>query len=141
MYWKKPYGILKLGHIFSENEDENAYYVASESEHSGSPFKDSDNDIVDDDEVCVVPVEVEMDIHGFRVGSNDETNEDTDSEAETESLYSASDSETEKKRRRFLVFNSGSGGVRFDLFPNGVSLGMHVGTSGTSLQDMKINML
>ncbi|KAK8555522.1 hypothetical protein V6N13_046050 [Hibiscus sabdariffa] len=66
---------------FSESEDEDANYVASESEHSDSPFEDSENDIVDDDEVCDVPVEVGRDIHGFTVGSNEETDEETDSEA------------------------------------------------------------
>ncbi|KAL4361873.1 hypothetical protein GQ457_04G014390 [Hibiscus cannabinus] len=41
---------------FSESEDEDANYVAFESEYFDSPFEDSDNDIVDDDEVCDVPV-------------------------------------------------------------------------------------
>ncbi|KAK8716728.1 hypothetical protein V6N13_044030 [Hibiscus sabdariffa] len=63
---------------FSESEDEDANYVASESEHSDSPFEDSENDIVDDD-VCDVPVEVGRDIHGFTVGSNEETDEETNS--------------------------------------------------------------
>ncbi|KAK8607559.1 hypothetical protein V6N13_053290 [Hibiscus sabdariffa] len=90
---------------FSESEDEDANYVASESEHSDSPFEDSENDIVD--EVCDMPVEVGRDIHGFTVGSNEETDEETDSEAETESLHSESDSETERKKRRFPKFNSG----------------------------------
>ncbi|KAK8713699.1 hypothetical protein V6N13_148910 [Hibiscus sabdariffa] len=57
-------------------------------------------------QVCHVPVRVGRDILGFRVGSNEGTNEDTYSEAETESLHSASDSETERKRRRFPEFNS-----------------------------------
>ncbi|KAK8643561.1 hypothetical protein V6N13_012850 [Hibiscus sabdariffa] len=93
---------------FSESKDKDADYVASESEHSDSPFEDSENDIVDeDDEVCDVPVGVGRDIHGFTVGSNEETDEEKDSEAETELLHIASDSETERKKRRFPEFNSG----------------------------------
>ncbi|KAK8664155.1 hypothetical protein V6N13_083955 [Hibiscus sabdariffa] len=98
--------------ISKKSEDEYANYVASESEHFGSPFEDSDNDIVDDndveedDEVCDVPVEVGGDIPGFSVASNEGTDEETYSEAETESLHSASDSEREGKRRRFPEFNS-----------------------------------
>ncbi|KAK8559884.1 hypothetical protein V6N13_016617 [Hibiscus sabdariffa] len=92
---------------FSKSEDEDANYVASESEHSDSPFEDSENDIVDDDEIFDVSVEVGRDIHGFIVGLNEETDEETDSEAETESLYSESDSEIERRKRRFPEFNSG----------------------------------
>ncbi|KAK8659317.1 hypothetical protein V6N13_029523 [Hibiscus sabdariffa] len=99
--------------FFSESEDEDANYVTSESEHSGSPFKDSDNDIVDDndveedDEVCDVPVGVGRDIPKFTVASNEGIDEETYSEAEIESLHSASDSEREGERRRFPEFNSG----------------------------------
>ncbi|KAL4354484.1 hypothetical protein GQ457_06G021110 [Hibiscus cannabinus] len=98
--------------FFSESDDEDVNYVASESEHSGSPFEDNDNDIVDDndveedDEVCDVLVGVGRDISEFIIASNEGTDEETNSEAETESLHSASDSEREGKRRRFPEFNS-----------------------------------
>ncbi|KAK8573350.1 hypothetical protein V6N13_100152 [Hibiscus sabdariffa] len=42
----------------SDSEDEDTYYVCSESEQFDSPIEDNDNDLVDDDLLCDVQVGV-----------------------------------------------------------------------------------